>query len=210
MSCETPWANFRVFQSRVLSRIFFTLWICAIVFASLEETQRARVMYNRDSFEYTKETEHIDGDFCEKRRQFVDGIALDAVEISPPSSKSTPKEPTVLCALVTYEPRHHAVSMAAKTYGHRCTGFVALSDVEDPRIPTIRLDYNGPHTYEMQWVKRVACLRHLRRYLDSGAYDYVFLLDDDTYIIYDNLISLLKSDVFKSYREADVGIYAGK
>jgi glycoprotein-N-acetylgalactosamine 3-beta-galactosyltransferase len=59
------------------------------------------------------------------------------------SSNSTNNNKKVLCLIYTHSNRHDRVRAIAETYGARCDGFLAASNLTDPSIGAVNLQHEG-------------------------------------------------------------------
>uniref|UniRef100_M4BCH0 N-acetylgalactosaminide beta-1,3-galactosyltransferase n=1 Tax=Hyaloperonospora arabidopsidis (strain Emoy2) TaxID=559515 RepID=M4BCH0_HYAAE len=107
--------------------------------------------------------------------------------LSPAAAKTR-----VLCWVNTYHANHDARLDAIKrTWGTKCDKLLFMSDVEDPRIPTVRIV--APPSHEMLWQKHREIVRLLVREYQEEDYDWIFKCDDDTFLIMENLKQYLIS-----------------
>lgn len=110
---------------------------------------------------------------------------------SPPY-RNTPHPPKVGCFLYTYKKRHAQVWSVAQTWGWRCDGFLAFSNLTDPGIGAVDLPHVGMESYGNMWQKVRSIWAYIHdNYLDD--FDYFHLGGDDTYIVVENLRNYLWS-----------------
>lgn len=102
----------------------------------------------------------------------------------------------ILCVIISYNENHGYAAAAAVTWGRKCHGFIAFSNIEDISIPTVKLDANlTEESLENLWNKKMAAYKVvLREYFDTFEFDYVFFGDDDTYVLVPNLLTYLEND----------------
>lgn len=194
--------------------IFFVLAILAFLGRihsnkwALEDTKRAKELYRHNNSEIIDD---IDCDMV--KREWPDLPVLETVSIS---RHPAPERPRILCVIMTFSIRHDAVRAVARTWGFRCSGFVAVSDEADPSIPTVKTSYTGSEEWEHLWKKKISIYRDVAEFMldggpGEGVFDYVFFADDDTYLIYENLEAFLLKDEspVRRVQAAGQGIYLG-
>ena len=110
--------------------------------------------------------------------------------------KATKKlNPRILCLIYTNSEGHDRVRTSAHTWGQRCDGFLALSNLTDPSIGALELPHRGREVYGNMWQKTRAILKHVHdHYIDD--FDFFHLCGDDVYLIVENMKEYLESDEF--------------
>ncbi|KAL7517516.1 hypothetical protein ACHAWX_002435 [Stephanocyclus meneghinianus] len=115
----------------------------------------------------------------------------------PPASDAppyfnTPNPPKIFCGMYTYHKKQYLLEAAVQSWAWRCDGFVAFSDVTDPRIGAVDLPHYGEESYGNMWqkVRSIWSYIHTHYFLD---FDYFHLSGDDTLMIVDNLRNYLWS-----------------
>ncbi|CAH0474185.1 unnamed protein product [Peronospora belbahrii] len=112
---------------------------------------------------------------------------VNVSEISHETSKLR-----VLCWVSTYHTNHEKRLHAIKqTWGKKCDKLLFMSNVEDLSIPTVQIV--APPLHEMLWQKHREIVQLLVREYDEEEFDWVFKCDDDTFLIMENLKTLLNS-----------------
>lgn len=109
------------------------------------------------------------------------------------SAEPPSRGPRVLCWILTY-PKAHALKAVAinQTWGRRCDKLLFMTTEPFPGIETIVLDIGGEEDRGRLWNKSKAAWMHCyKNHLDS--FDWFVKADDDTYIVYDHLVSLLRA-----------------
>jgi glycoprotein-N-acetylgalactosamine 3-beta-galactosyltransferase len=92
----------------------------------------------------------------------------------------------VLCMVYTQSTGHFRVRSIAETWGPRCDGFLAASNMSDPSIGAVHLLHEGPESYDNMWLKVRAMFQYVHdHYLDD--FDFVHIGGDDMYVIPENL-----------------------
>ena len=123
---------------------------------------------------------------------------------------SSSNEPKIFCGIYTYEKNHETNVKATKeTWAKRCSGFVAFSTANDPKIPAVKIEHEGPEEYENMWQKS----REIWKYIDThfrDQFDYFLLGGDDMFYIIENLVHYLGSEEIKTLRDKNDGIFIGR
>ena len=129
-----------------------------------------------------------DSSTCE--REIGDGIegveggkGLQKIRVQKVSSTS----PRLMCAVYTHSGSHkQRIEAIAETYGQRCDGFMAASNLTDRRIGAVNLLHEGPETYGNMWLKVRAMWTYIyEHYLND--FDFFHIGGDDMYLIPENL-----------------------
>jgi glycoprotein-N-acetylgalactosamine 3-beta-galactosyltransferase len=104
---------------------------------------------------------------------------------------SSVSSPRILCAVYTYEGKHHQLKAIVETWGWRCDGFFAASTKTDPDLGAVDLPHLGEEVYENMWQKTRSILAFMfDNYIDE--YDYFHVAGDDAYLIVENLQNYLR------------------
>ena len=118
--------------------------------------------------------------------------AATATALAPPAQHyyNTPTPPRVFCGLYTYRKRHYLAREAAETWGWRCDGFLAFSDVTDPSFGAVDLPHYGDEHYDNMWQKVRSIWMYI--YTNYGNdYDYFHVSGDDAMLMPINLQNYL-------------------
>jgi glycoprotein-N-acetylgalactosamine 3-beta-galactosyltransferase len=118
----------------------------------------------------------------------------------------------LLCLTYTISQNHDAVRNILGTWGSKCDGYLAFSNLSDPSISTIRLSPNNEweEKYDKIWEKLVAIWTVIGETIIDD-YDWFIVGGDDLYVIVDNLRSLLQSRrVVNLSRNGSKPIYLGR
>lgn len=108
--------------------------------------------------------------------------------------------PKILCWVNTHRGNHETRAVAIRdTWGKRCDKLVFLSDVEDPNLPSIKVD--APATHEHLWIKHQATLRLIHK-LYGKEFQWFYKADDDTFAFIENLKSYLSSHEIDKYGQS--------
>uniref|UniRef100_A0A1I8I5Y1 N-acetylgalactosaminide beta-1,3-galactosyltransferase n=2 Tax=Macrostomum lignano TaxID=282301 RepID=A0A1I8I5Y1_9PLAT len=109
----------------------------------------------------------------------------------------------IFCWVVTSPENHASKAYHVKsTWLSRCNGYTFMSTVSDPSLPSVALDV--PEGRANLWKKTTAALSYLRRSGLLAKYDFFLKADDDTYVVIDNLRSLLAD------ADPDEPLYSGR
>ena len=113
----------------------------------------------------------------------------------------TPPEqskPRILCMVYTYEGTHATnLQAVVDTWASQCDGFLAASNVTDPSLGAVDINFPGPESYTNMWNKVQAMRKYAyKHYLNE--YDYFHICGDDTYVIPDNFRTYLMGDQVKN------------
>lgn len=162
-----------------------------------------------ECIEYRLDIARYYGDtFCNVMLDSNSGKVLAQVSRRDPTPEMG--TPRVLCAIITYEPRHHSAYAVASTWGAECTGFLAYSNLANYSIPTITIDFNTTETIENYWFKKKAVYRHIHQHY-MAEFDWFMFGDDDTYVIAPNLYHFIQFDAtIKWLLQKNRGVYAGR
>ena len=95
------------------------------------------------------------------------------------------------------------------TWGKRCDGFVAFSTKSDPVIPAIRIEHEGPESYDNMWQKSRSIWKYIYKHFIND-FDYFLIGGDDMFYIPENLKYYLNSPEIRSLRESSSGVFVGR
>ena len=116
----------------------------------------------------------------------------------------------LLCIVYTIDKRHlDAVHSVVHTWGSRCTGFLAFSNLTDPLIPTVSIPHEGDESYDNIWRKIVSIWIHVYRHYIT-EFDWFYIAGDDAYVIAENMYAYLNSEEILHARERQSGLYIGR
>ena len=90
--------------------------------------------------------EHPPGKDVEGR---IGYLGLSKIQVVPPSADMK----KVLCIVYTHSNRHDVLENIVETYGQRCDGFLAASNVTDQKIGAVNILHEGPESYDNMWQK---------------------------------------------------------
>jgi glycoprotein-N-acetylgalactosamine 3-beta-galactosyltransferase len=121
-----------------------------------------------------------------------------------------------------------------RSWGKRCSGFIAFSDETDPSINALHLESYGPEHYQNIWqkVQAIWTFIHDNLMIDSSSvqtvsesagrpihnYDWFFIAGDDVYLIVENIHLFLRKTLMKHLNtsmsadsiNADIPFYLGR
>jgi hypothetical protein len=103
------------------------------------------------------------------------------------SIPSNVPRPKILCMVYTHEGAHDTKLKAiVDTWAKDCDGFFAASNVTDTSLGAIKLQFDGPESYENMWRKVQAMWIYAYHHYRND-YDYFHICGDDVYVVADNL-----------------------
>mmetsp|Transcript_41752 Transcript_41752/g.100534 ORF Transcript_41752/g.100534 Transcript_41752/m.100534 type:complete len:558 (+) Transcript_41752:2-1675(+) len=102
----------------------------------------------------------------------------------------------VLCLVYTHSGAHNRVRAIAETYGPRCDGFMAASNLTDASIGAVNLLHEGLEAYKNMWLKVRSMLEYVHRHY-RDEYDFFHIGGDDHYVIAENLKHLVSTGSWK-------------
>jgi len=103
-----------------------------------------------------------------------------------------PRKSRILCMIYTVDLPKSRASLKAQseTWGRKCDGFLAASNVTDHSLGAIDLVHDGPEEYGNMWQKiRSMWAYAYDHYLDD--YDFFHIAGDDVFMVIENLRSFL-------------------
>ncbi|CAH8298976.1 unnamed protein product [Schistosoma turkestanicum] len=96
----------------------------------------------------------------------------------------------ILCYINTIPKTHRTKAIYVKnSWAKRCTKYIFMSSKYDKELPTVKLNLSYPESRKHLWSKMRAILRYVYQYVDK--YDYFLKADDDTFVVMENLRSVL-------------------
>ncbi|KAH8849925.1 Glycoprotein-N-acetylgalactosamine 3-beta-galactosyltransferase 1 isoform 2 [Schistosoma japonicum] len=96
----------------------------------------------------------------------------------------------ILCYINTIPKTHKTKAIYVKnTWAKRCTKYLFMSSAYDNELPTVKLNLSYPESRKHLWSKMRAILRYVYQYRND--YDYFLKTDDDTFVVMENLRSIL-------------------
>jgi len=100
----------------------------------------------------------------------------------------------VMCIIYCTRSRHgDAVKTVRETWGNKCDGFIAMSDLTEESLPTLNVPHEGKEEYDNIWQKvRSIWLMVYHRYYNE--FDWFMIGGDDLYVLVENLRLYLHSD----------------
>lgn len=130
-------------------------------------------------------------------------------KIRPKYPSKRKRNPRILCLVYTNQENHALVETIVHTWGRKCDGFLAISDVNDASIGAIALPHDGPESYDNMWQKTRSILKYAHdHYVDD--FDFFHVCGDDVYMVMQNMRDYLGSDeviqLGKALRDANESI----
>jgi len=143
-----------------------------------------------------------------------DGIVASQrslVELQSKGGQSSSSSPRILCMVYTYDdnggPHSQNLQAIADTWGKRCDGFLAASNVTDHSVGAINLLHLGPEEYTNMWQKvRSMWSYAYDHYLEQ--YDYFHICGDDVFLVVDNVRAYLQSNQVKQLLDGHLDIFS--
>lgn len=101
------------------------------------------------------------------------------------------KSPKVLCWILTF-PKTHANRAVAvnRTWGRHCTVLLFMTTEQHLDLPTVVLDLGQPESRSMIFKKTKLAWMHVYKHYLQAA-DFFIKADDDTYVVWENLVPFL-------------------
>lgn len=120
-----------------------------------------------------------------------DEAVLARVDVWPDAERGKPR---ILCFSYTLSEAHDtAVKSLRMTWAQRCDGYLAMSNLTDPSIPSIDIKHKGPEAYDNMWQKIRSIWLYLHKHhLDD--FDYFVSGGDDLFVVVENLRKYLLSE----------------
>ena len=103
------------------------------------------------------------------------------------SATSNASQPRILCMVYTHEGAHKTYLQAVvDTWAMQCDGFIAASDVTDPHLGAVKLNFPGAESYDNMWQKIQAMWMYAyEHYLNDFVYFHI--CGDDAFVLPNNL-----------------------
>jgi hypothetical protein len=130
-------------------------------------------------------------------QDFQDSLAvIDHIKVARLNNNS--KSIKVLCFIMSHSGSHPTrVAAVLETWGSKCDKLVIASNVTDPSIGAVQMQ--AEPTYENLWNKLNETVHYVwEHYGQNDEYDWFFKIDDDTFLIMENLKFFLASDPVQS------------
>lgn len=97
--------------------------------------------------------EHADMEALCQHRNDGDEDVLDRVTVWDGAEMGKPR---IMCISFTLEKYHDpAVQNVRRTWGQKCDGYLAMSDVTDLELPSLDIRHEGPEAYENMWQVKI-------------------------------------------------------
>lgn len=120
-----------------------------------------------------------------------DAEILKRVDVWPDAEMGKPR---ILCFSYTLSKAHDtAVNNLRMTWAQRCDGYLAMSDLTEPSIPSIDIKHKGPEAYENMWQKIRSIWLYLHKH-HLHDFDYFVSGGDDLFLVVENLRKYLLSE----------------
>jgi len=126
--------------------------------------------------------------YCERNDSSY-RVLTERVILAPP-----PEYPvSILCFVYTLSTAQSRVQRIRETWGQKCDGFFAASNITIPSLDTVSIVHEGPEKYKNMWQK----VRSMWNYVYMNYYndyDFFHIGGDDLYLILENLRYYLGSE----------------
>jgi glycoprotein-N-acetylgalactosamine 3-beta-galactosyltransferase len=114
----------------------------------------------------------------------------------------------------TISPRHHNAASQLRSWGKRCDGFIAWSNLTDETISALRLHNvktDGAERYDEMWSKTQNIWSVVASSDLIHQFQYFYLAGDDVYVLVDNLRRYLSSPHLRALsRDNALPLYLGR
>ena len=153
----------------------------------------------------------IQANLTQYDQKVADMIHISDVHVSLKNDRPSSR---ILCVIYTIGPNHNRlVKSIRETWGKRCDGFLAMSNVSDISLGAFAIGHSSPHyreSYDRMWLKVQSIWRAIATtFLD--LYDYFLLGGDDMYVVVENLRLYLNSQHVQNISEdGKKPIYLGR
>jgi len=151
-----------------------------------------------------------------RRHRFINSSEHETSSSASSSSETT--SPRVMCFTYSYEVKHDYVEAIRKTWGKRCDGYLAISNISlhDQGIVALGpLDEEEAHkewfqqdSYNRMWTKTQLIFNLIATSSLLDDYDFFLLGGDDLYVLVDNLKTFLASERIQAM--SDQPLYIGR
>ena len=131
---------------------------------------------------------------CNEVLSEADISALSLVQVENFNTKQQIKT-KLLCLTYTISPNHDAIRKILGTWGSKCDGYLAFSNLSDSSVSAIKVQPNDDweERYEKIWEK-VAVIWAIIAETIIDDYEWFIIGGDDLYLIVENLRGLLQSE----------------
>lgn len=114
------------------------------------------------------------------------------------SATSNASQPRILCLVYTHEGSHKTYLQAVvDTWAMQCDGFIAVSNVTDPHLGAITLNFPGAESYGNMWQKIIAMWMYTYEHYFND-FDYFHICGDDNFLLPNNLRRYLMGEQINS------------
>lgn len=124
---------------------------------------------------------------CDKNDPSASRSILDRIMVAPTLSEKRDK---ILCFMMTHDGSHRTkVTTVMETWGSKCDGWLIASNGTDEALGTTTMQTPARYTY--LWIKLNETV-HLIASQFIDQYDWFFKVDDDTFVLMENLWHFLR------------------
>jgi glycoprotein-N-acetylgalactosamine 3-beta-galactosyltransferase len=136
----------------------------------------------------------------------MDGVEL--IEVANTTNSTTERQ-KIYCFIMTHSNRQRNVKAVFDTWGSKCDYLLIASNVSDPELNAVEMKTEP--TYQNLWKK----LNETIHYISSTTngfqdYDWYFKLDDDSFVIMENLHAFLESPEVQEKKRQKLPLVYGR
>lgn len=135
-------------------------------------------------------------DTCDQILTFssdVESLSAPLLDSDGTRYKSSSTDPKVLCWILTYPKAHGTKGIAINaTWARKCSKLLFMTTEHFEGLNTVALDIGGPEDRGRLWNKSREAWSYVYRH-EVDNYDWFLKADDDTYIVWENLMAFVKS-----------------
>lgn len=119
------------------------------------------------------------------------------------------KRPRIYCFMMTQSSRKRRFQAVFNTWGRKCDHLLIASDKSNPKLNTVKMKTNS--TYKDLWNKLNETLQYISDTTNEFQdYDWYFKVDDDTFVIIENLIKFLTSQEVQAKSRDNLPLIYGR
>lgn len=100
----------------------------------------------------------------------------------PVVNASAQRSIRILCLVYTCSTRHNRLEAVAETWGKKCTGFIAASNLTDAKLGAVSIPHDGPEVYGNMWQKVRSMWKYVHRHF-LNEFDFFYVCGDDNFVV---------------------------